>query len=67
MRAAPKRHSISANWRPRASMRRSYSLPVSRSKNAWLCYEKAGALLSPTAWSQNQNVGAVSAGRHTMP
>src|ERR1700733_8273974 len=67
MRAAPKRQSISANWRPKASMRRSYSFPVSRSKNAWLWYEKAAALLSPTEWSRNQNVGAVSVCRHTMP
>ena len=50
---------LSANWRPRASMRHSGSLPVSRLKNAWLWCEKAAALLSPTAWSRNQNDGAV--------
>ena len=67
MRAAPKRQSVSANWRPRASMRHSCSLPVSRSKDAWHWCEKAAALLSRTAWSRNQNDGAVSACRHTMP
>ena len=51
----------------RASTQRSCSLPVSRSENTWLWCENAAALLSPTAWSRNQNVGPVSACRHMMP
>ena len=47
-------------------MPRSYSLPVSRSKDAWPWCEKGGALLFPTEWSLNRNDGAECACRRTM-